>query len=193
MGYPELLRVLGEEAAREARDVSRRRRAGARRIVEQARDGPAAARSALVSRARAEADARRRTQLESISPRARADAARRAPQAARRAPRRDPGAARGGGLAAGGRGGSSPSSCPRSGTVRSRWWSTPATRRPSALRSRRLGPASRRARRCTPRRRGGAGSPSSRAGACSTTRSPRGSSAPGPTSRSELARLLGEG
>ena len=66
MGYPELLRVLGEEAAREAREV----RASAERerdeILERARAEAAAAREALVSRARAEADAQRRTRLESI-------------------------------------------------------------------------------------------------------------------------------
>lgn len=67
MGYPELLRVLGEEAAREARDV----RAAAERerdaILTRARDEAAAVREALIGRARAEAEAQRRTRLESIA------------------------------------------------------------------------------------------------------------------------------
>ncbi len=67
MGYPELLRVLGEEAAREARDVSAAAERRRGEILAHAREEAAAARNALVSRARAEADARRRTQLESIS------------------------------------------------------------------------------------------------------------------------------
>jgi V/A-type H+-transporting ATPase subunit E len=67
VGYPELLRVLGEEAAREARGV----RAAADReraaILARAREKAAAVREALVARAGSEADARRRSQLESIA------------------------------------------------------------------------------------------------------------------------------
>ena len=67
MGYPELLRVLGEEAAREVREVratAERERAA---ILARAQEEAAAAREALVTRARAEADARRRSRLESIA------------------------------------------------------------------------------------------------------------------------------
>ena len=67
MGYLELLRVLGEEAAREVREVratAERERAA---ILARAQEEAAAAREALVIRARAEADARRRSQLESLA------------------------------------------------------------------------------------------------------------------------------
>jgi V/A-type H+-transporting ATPase subunit E len=67
VGYPELLRVLGEEAAREVREVratAERERAA---ILARAQEEAAAAREALVTRARAEADARRRSRLESIA------------------------------------------------------------------------------------------------------------------------------
>ncbi|HEX9053011.1 MAG TPA: hypothetical protein VF841_20955 [Anaeromyxobacter sp.] len=64
MGYPELLRVLEDEAAREARDL---RAAGAReaaRIVEEAERAARAARDALLAREQAQAEARRRSALE---------------------------------------------------------------------------------------------------------------------------------
>jgi V/A-type H+-transporting ATPase subunit E len=67
VGYPELLRVLEDEAAREAREV---RAAGAReavRIVEEARGAASAAREALLARERAEGEARRRAALESLA------------------------------------------------------------------------------------------------------------------------------
>jgi V/A-type H+-transporting ATPase subunit E len=67
MGYPELLRVLEDEAAREAREL---RAAGAReaaRIVEEAQRAARAACDALLARERAEADARRRSALEGVA------------------------------------------------------------------------------------------------------------------------------
>jgi V/A-type H+-transporting ATPase subunit E len=67
MGYPELLRVLEGEAAREARDL---RAAGAReaaRIVEEAERAARAARDALLARERTEAEARRRSALEGVA------------------------------------------------------------------------------------------------------------------------------
>jgi V/A-type H+-transporting ATPase subunit E len=67
VGYPELLRVLGEEAAREAREVRAAAVQERERILTAARADAAAAREALVARARAEAEARRRTALESIA------------------------------------------------------------------------------------------------------------------------------
>lgn len=64
MGYPELLRVLEEEAAREA--VAVREAAGreAVRIVEDARRAAGAARDALLARERAEAEGRRHAAIE---------------------------------------------------------------------------------------------------------------------------------
>jgi V/A-type H+-transporting ATPase subunit E len=67
VGYPELLRVLGEEAAREAGAL----RAAALRehdaIVADALAQAGAAREALVARARAEAEGLRRARLESMA------------------------------------------------------------------------------------------------------------------------------
>jgi V/A-type H+-transporting ATPase subunit E len=65
VGYPELLRVLGEEAAREAREVRAAAVQERERILAAARADSAAARESLVARARAEAEGRRRTALES--------------------------------------------------------------------------------------------------------------------------------
>ena len=67
MGYPELLRVLGEEAAREAREVRAAAVQERERILAAARADAAAVREALVARARGEAEARRKTALESIA------------------------------------------------------------------------------------------------------------------------------
>jgi V/A-type H+-transporting ATPase subunit E len=67
VGYPELLRVLEEEAAREAQDV---RAAAARerdRIVAEARAAARAAREALLARERGDGEARRRAALESLA------------------------------------------------------------------------------------------------------------------------------
>jgi V/A-type H+-transporting ATPase subunit E len=67
VGYPELLRVLEEEAAREAQDV---RAAAARerdRIVAEARAAARAAREALLARERRDGEARRRAALESLA------------------------------------------------------------------------------------------------------------------------------
>jgi V/A-type H+-transporting ATPase subunit E len=67
VGYPELLRVLEEEASREAREV---RAAAARerdRIVAGARAAAQEAREAALARERAEAEARRRAALESLA------------------------------------------------------------------------------------------------------------------------------
>jgi V/A-type H+-transporting ATPase subunit E len=67
VGYPELLRVLGEEAAREAGAL----RAAALRehdaIVADALAQAGAARDALLARARAEAEGLRRARLESLA------------------------------------------------------------------------------------------------------------------------------
>ena len=67
MGYPELLRVLGEEAAREARDVLAAAARERDRILAAALAESSAARDALLARAGGEADARRKTALESIA------------------------------------------------------------------------------------------------------------------------------
>jgi V/A-type H+-transporting ATPase subunit E len=67
VGYPELLRVLGEEAAREARDALA---AGARereRILAEARSAAASARDAMATRERAEAEAARRAAVEAAA------------------------------------------------------------------------------------------------------------------------------
>jgi V/A-type H+-transporting ATPase subunit E len=66
MGYPELLRVLEDEAAREARDVRAAGRRDASAIVQEARRTAGAAREALLARERGELDARRRAALESL-------------------------------------------------------------------------------------------------------------------------------
>ncbi len=67
MGYPELLRVLEDEAAREARDVRAAGRREAAAILDEARRAAGAACDALVARERAEAEARRRAALESLA------------------------------------------------------------------------------------------------------------------------------
>jgi V/A-type H+-transporting ATPase subunit E len=67
VGYPELLRVLGEEAAREARAIVAASHRDAARIVSEARAAAEASRSALLARERSEAEGRRRAALESVS------------------------------------------------------------------------------------------------------------------------------
>ena len=67
MGYPELLRVLEGEAAREAREVRAAAEREALRIVEEAGRAARAAEDALLARERAEAEARRRAKLESLA------------------------------------------------------------------------------------------------------------------------------
>lgn len=67
MGYPELLRVLGEEAAREARDVRSAAQREAAAIVEGARRAAAAVREALLARERVEAEVRRRAALDLLA------------------------------------------------------------------------------------------------------------------------------
>ena len=67
MGYTDLLQVLGEEAAREARDVRAAAQAEAERIVAEARAEAAAACEALVTRTRAECAARQKAALESLT------------------------------------------------------------------------------------------------------------------------------
>lgn len=67
MGYGELLRVLEEEASREAREI---REAAARerdRIVAEARRAADAARNALLERQRAAAEARRKATLDGVA------------------------------------------------------------------------------------------------------------------------------
>jgi V/A-type H+-transporting ATPase subunit E len=66
VGYPELLRVLGEEAAREARDVRAAAQREAVAIVEEARRAARAVRDALLGRERAESEARRRAALDAL-------------------------------------------------------------------------------------------------------------------------------
>jgi len=60
VGYPELLRVLGDEAAREAASLRAAGQAEAARIVAEARQAAEGAAQALRSREAAEAGARRR-------------------------------------------------------------------------------------------------------------------------------------
>ncbi len=67
MGYPELLRVLGEEAAREAREVRAAAERERERILVHAREESAASHAALLARARADAEAHRRATLESLA------------------------------------------------------------------------------------------------------------------------------
>ena len=67
MGYRELLEVLGEEAAREAREVRAAGEREAARIVAEARAAAEAARGALDARERAEAAARRRAATEALA------------------------------------------------------------------------------------------------------------------------------
>jgi vacuolar-type H+-ATPase subunit E/Vma4 len=67
VGYPELLRVLEEEAAREAGELRAAAEREGERIVAAARAAARAAREALVERERAAADARRRAALEALA------------------------------------------------------------------------------------------------------------------------------
>jgi V/A-type H+-transporting ATPase subunit E len=67
VGYPELLRVLQEEAAREARDVGVAAAQERDRVLEEARAEAVAARAASVARARAEGEQRRRAAHEAIA------------------------------------------------------------------------------------------------------------------------------
>lgn len=67
MGYPELVRVLREEARREAGEVRAAGLAEAAGTVEEARRAAGAAREALLARERAEREARRRAALEALA------------------------------------------------------------------------------------------------------------------------------
>jgi V/A-type H+/Na+-transporting ATPase subunit E len=67
MGYGGLIRVLGEEAAREAREVRRRAVEERDRILAEARTASTAALEALLARERIEAEARRREALASVA------------------------------------------------------------------------------------------------------------------------------
>ncbi|WP_243337240.1 hypothetical protein [Anaeromyxobacter soli] len=67
MGYPELLRVLGEEAAREAREVRAAAERESARIVEEARAAAASARDSVLARERVEGAARRRAAHEAVA------------------------------------------------------------------------------------------------------------------------------
>jgi V/A-type H+-transporting ATPase subunit E len=67
VGYPELLRVLEEEASREAREVRAAAERERDRIVAEARAAAQEAREAVLARERAEADARRRAALETLA------------------------------------------------------------------------------------------------------------------------------
>jgi V/A-type H+-transporting ATPase subunit E len=67
VGYPELLRVLGEEAAREARDVGAAAEREEVRILAEAREAARTAYGALLARERGEREARLRTARESLS------------------------------------------------------------------------------------------------------------------------------
>jgi V/A-type H+-transporting ATPase subunit E len=67
MGYGELLRVLGEEASREAREVREAAAREAERIVAEARRLSEEARRTLLARERAAAEARRKASLEAAA------------------------------------------------------------------------------------------------------------------------------
>jgi V/A-type H+/Na+-transporting ATPase subunit E len=67
VGYPELLRVLEEEAAREAREIRAAARREAARIVEEAERTARAASEALLARERREAEGRRRAALDGLA------------------------------------------------------------------------------------------------------------------------------
>lgn len=67
MGYDELIRVLAEEAAREAREIRRRAAEERDRILAEARSASTGAREALLARERQEAEARRRTALARVA------------------------------------------------------------------------------------------------------------------------------
>jgi V/A-type H+-transporting ATPase subunit E len=64
VGYPELLRVLGEEAAHEAREARAAATRERERLLAEARAAAASASAAVVARERSEADARRRAVAE---------------------------------------------------------------------------------------------------------------------------------
>jgi V/A-type H+-transporting ATPase subunit E len=67
VGYGELIRVLGEEAAREAREIRRRAGEERERILAEARSGSTGAREALLARERKESEARRRAALAKVA------------------------------------------------------------------------------------------------------------------------------
>ncbi|ABS26768.1 V-type ATP synthase subunit E [Anaeromyxobacter sp. Fw109-5] len=67
MGYPELLRVLGEEAAREAREVRAAADRECARILSEARAAADGARAAVLARVREESEAHRRASREAIA------------------------------------------------------------------------------------------------------------------------------
>jgi V/A-type H+-transporting ATPase subunit E len=67
VGYPELLRVLGEEAAREAREVRAAADRECARILSEARAAADGVRAAVLARVREEAEAHRRAAREAIS------------------------------------------------------------------------------------------------------------------------------
>jgi V/A-type H+-transporting ATPase subunit E len=67
VGYPELIRVLGEEAAREAREIRRRAAEERDRILAEAHAAATGAREALLARERKESEARRRTALAKVA------------------------------------------------------------------------------------------------------------------------------
>jgi V/A-type H+-transporting ATPase subunit E len=67
VGYDDLIRVLGEEAAREAREIRRRAAEERDRILAEARSASTGAREALLARERKEAEARRRTALARVA------------------------------------------------------------------------------------------------------------------------------
>lgn len=67
MGYPELLRVLEEETAREAREVRAAAERECARILSEARAAAESARAAVLARAREESDALRRAARESVA------------------------------------------------------------------------------------------------------------------------------
>jgi V/A-type H+-transporting ATPase subunit E len=64
VGYPELLRVLGEEAAREARELRVAAERERERFLAEARAAVADARETTLARERAEGEARRRAAVE---------------------------------------------------------------------------------------------------------------------------------
>jgi V/A-type H+-transporting ATPase subunit E len=67
MGYGELIRVLREEAAREAQELRAAAERESARIVDEARAAARAASDALVAREGSEAAARRRASLEALA------------------------------------------------------------------------------------------------------------------------------
>src|SRR5512138_3077994 len=67
MGYGELLRVLEEEATREAREIREAAARDRERIVTEARRAADAARSALLDRERVAAEVRRKAALDTVA------------------------------------------------------------------------------------------------------------------------------